>query len=189
MNRPDLTGLAPEALELLLEYDWPGNVRQLQSVIRQALLNSTGTVVTASNLPDFIHPLTDPADDHHSATLQVARSSLPSAGTGRASSNLQLRSDANSDTQPESLAETPHHDDFSLRQFIDERLQSGSHDLYAEVVEQMERRLFAKVLQFTGGNQSKAAEILGITRGKVRDRINSFNIQIDPTVSMGSDES
>jgi two-component system nitrogen regulation response regulator GlnG len=43
------------------------------------------------------------------------------------------------------------------------------------------------VLQETEGNQSKAAEILGITRGKVRDRIQSFGINVDTTVSTDPD--
>ena len=40
--------------ELLVNYDWPGNVRQLQSVVRQSLLNTTGTVIGSENLPGFI---------------------------------------------------------------------------------------------------------------------------------------
>ena len=43
-------GISPEAAEILARYDWPGNVRQLQSVIRQALLQATGPVL----LPEFL---------------------------------------------------------------------------------------------------------------------------------------
>ena len=48
----------------------------------------------------------------------------------------------------------------------------------------MERFLFTRVLQATDGNQSRAAEILGITRGKIRDRIAAFNIQLDKNVTI-----
>ena len=65
------------------------------------------------------------------------------------------------------------------------RLQAGSKDLYNELIEQVERRLFASVLEATAGNQSKTAEILGITRGKVRDRIATFDIQLDRTITLG----
>jgi two-component system nitrogen regulation response regulator GlnG len=51
---------------------------------------------------------------------------------------------------------------------------------------ELERYLFTRVLETTGGNQSRAAEILGITRGKVRDRIAAFNIQLDRTVTVGA---
>ncbi len=44
MNKNNLDGLSPSALSMLTNYHWPGNVRQLQSVVRQAVLNTTGTV-------------------------------------------------------------------------------------------------------------------------------------------------
>lgn len=43
--------ISPEALELLTNYSWPGNIRELQNVIRSALIASTGTVLLPSFLP------------------------------------------------------------------------------------------------------------------------------------------
>src|SRR5438132_8481420 len=37
--------VAPEALERLRHYPWPGNIRELQSVLKQALLQASGTVL------------------------------------------------------------------------------------------------------------------------------------------------
>ncbi len=34
----DISGLAPDAMSRLLEYDWPGNVRQLENVIERAMV-------------------------------------------------------------------------------------------------------------------------------------------------------
>ncbi len=76
------------------------------------------------------------------------------------------------------------HPDIDLKAFVERRLSGNSTDLYAEAVEAMERFLFTRVLRETGGNQSRAAEILGITRGKVRDRIAAFNISVDTNVSI-----
>ena len=39
--KPDLE-LAPEALDLMMEYDWPGNVRELENVIERAVVLTTG---------------------------------------------------------------------------------------------------------------------------------------------------
>jgi two-component system nitrogen regulation response regulator GlnG len=74
--------------------------------------------------------------------------------------------------------------DADLRGFIEQRLQCGSTNLYAEVVEMVERYLLTRVLQETGGNQKQAAEMLGITRGKVRDRIAAFEISVDKNVAI-----
>ncbi len=71
-----------------------------------------------------------------------------------------------------------------LRPFVDRRLAEQSTDLYAETLEAMERYLLTRVLDEVGGNQTRAAEILGITRGKIRDRIAQFGISLDKTVSL-----
>ena len=42
--------VAPETMERLRKYVWPGNIRQLQSVVKQALLNATGSVL----IPAFL---------------------------------------------------------------------------------------------------------------------------------------
>jgi two-component system nitrogen regulation response regulator GlnG len=51
----DVRGIAPEALELLRAYPWPGTVRELQSVIKQALLQTTGSVLLPEFLPPALH--------------------------------------------------------------------------------------------------------------------------------------
>ncbi|MCG6156412.1 sigma-54-dependent transcriptional regulator [Rubinisphaera margarita] len=66
--------------------------------------------------------------------------------------------------------------------FINSRLKANSTDLYAETLEIMEKLLLTRVLQHTGGNQTRASEILGITRGKIRDRIQTFGIRFDSNV-------
>ncbi len=45
------------------------------------------------------------------------------------------------------------------------------HDLYDKVVQRVERPLFELVLQHTGGNQLKAAEILGLNRNTLRKKL------------------
>src|ERR1700676_1904492 len=45
--------VAPEALERLRNYPWPGNIRELQSVLKQALLQASGTILLAAFLPDL----------------------------------------------------------------------------------------------------------------------------------------
>jgi two-component system nitrogen regulation response regulator GlnG len=44
--------ITPEARACLEAYDWPGNVRQLQGVLRYALIQSTGDVLTLDCLPE-----------------------------------------------------------------------------------------------------------------------------------------
>src|ERR1700720_679000 len=43
--------VAPEALERLCRCSWPGNIRELQSVLKQALLQARGTTLLPASLP------------------------------------------------------------------------------------------------------------------------------------------
>src|ERR1700680_4218207 len=47
----DVREAAPEALQRLRAYPWPGNIRELQSVLKQALLRSSGNVLLRNFLP------------------------------------------------------------------------------------------------------------------------------------------
>jgi DNA-binding NtrC family response regulator len=48
--------VAPDALERLVGHDWPGNVRQLQSVLKYALIRTAGEVLTLDCLPETFRP-------------------------------------------------------------------------------------------------------------------------------------
>ena len=75
----------------------------------------------------------------------------------------------------------------ALGQYVENRLQQGSENLYEESLRGMERLLLTRVLQQTGGNQLQAAKILGITRGSLRTKIRDLGITIARTVSTGED--
>ncbi len=48
--------VTPEVQRCLQAYDWPGNVRQLQSVLKYALIQATGEVITPECLPEALRP-------------------------------------------------------------------------------------------------------------------------------------
>jgi two-component system nitrogen regulation response regulator GlnG len=87
--------------------------------------------------------------------------------------------------QSAGVADTGHDlGEIDLRRFIDERLSGDSTDLYAETLEFMERYLVTRVLRECGGNQSKAAHILGITRGCLRNKVRSLKVSFDTLVQV-----
>ena len=67
---------------------------------------------------------------------------------------------------------------------MDERLEHGSTDLYAEALEFMERYVVTRVLRVCDGNQSKAARMLGITRGCLRSKVRALKVSIDTLVQV-----
>jgi Fis family transcriptional regulator len=50
-------------------------------------------------------------------------------------------------------------------------------DLYQLVMGEVEKPLFRAVLGYTKGNQSEAAEILGINRGTLRKKLKEYKLQ------------
>ena len=48
----DVRHVAPEAMTRLRDYSWPGNIRELQSVLKQALLQASGSVLLPTFLPE-----------------------------------------------------------------------------------------------------------------------------------------
>ena len=53
-------GLAPDALEMLMDYEWPGNVRELHNALERAAILCQGGLITVEHLslrpPSFVAP-------------------------------------------------------------------------------------------------------------------------------------
>jgi len=163
LNKVDIEGMSPECLDILMNYGWPGNVREMQSIVQQAVLNTIGPIIIPEFLPREVTQNGPVNSEFHSSWSQ---------------SRQRGAAESPSETAPEDLPSSIS----SLNQFIEEQLKSNSTDLYASVLRCMERYLFTRVLQATRGNQSQAAQILGVTRGTVRDRIAVFNISMEHNV-------
>ncbi|HQQ78226.1 MAG TPA: sigma-54 dependent transcriptional regulator [Thermoanaerobaculia bacterium] len=56
-----VASVSPEAMDLLVRHGWPGNVRQLESVVERAVLLCEGNVVTPADLPSEVRLNTAPA--------------------------------------------------------------------------------------------------------------------------------
>jgi DNA-binding NtrC family response regulator len=53
MGKPAME-LKPEVMEILTAYHWPGNIRELQNVIKRALMMSFGRILSLHDLPDDV---------------------------------------------------------------------------------------------------------------------------------------
>lgn len=53
----EIRDLSPETVVRLTQYDWPGNIRELESVIERAVLFCTGNVLTPDCLPEEFQSL------------------------------------------------------------------------------------------------------------------------------------
>lgn len=64
----------------------------------------------------------------------------------------------------------------SLDQYFKDLEGQPPHAIYDMVLACVEQPLIEYILDYTEGNQSKAAEILGINRNTLRKKIQQYNI-------------
>ncbi len=71
----DSKSFSREALELLIGYQWPGNIRELESTVSRAALSAPGRSIRASDI-EFLHASTTaaaPAGDHLPSLAEAER--------------------------------------------------------------------------------------------------------------------
>lgn len=68
------------------------------------------------------------------------------------------------------------HTEDALRNYFASLNGDRPGDLYDLVMGEVERPLFKAVMDYTDGNQSQAAGILGINRGTLRKKLKNYSI-------------
>ncbi|HEV3139796.1 MAG TPA: sigma 54-interacting transcriptional regulator, partial [Vicinamibacterales bacterium] len=69
-----ISGISREALELLMQHDWPGNIRELENVIERAVALETTKAILPDSLPRSVR------GDHPRVGATVAPEVLPDSG-------------------------------------------------------------------------------------------------------------
>ena len=64
----------------------------------------------------------------------------------------------------------------SIKRYLHELEDTEPSEMYAMVLSQIEQPLLESVLEHTGGNQSRAAEYLGLNRGTLRKKLRIYNL-------------
>ncbi len=111
--------IQPEAIRLLCEYPWKGNVRELENIIERSVILCSNHQITASDLPNQI------------------RQSLPST--------------INLEGIPEGAG-------------------------LAETLTAVEKRMIQRAMKLSGNVQTKAAQLLGIGKSGLNQKLKKFNL-------------
>ena len=64
----------------------------------------------------------------------------------------------------------------SIKRYLHELEDTEPSEMYAMVLSQIEQPLLESVLEHTGGNQSRAAEYLGLNRGTLRKKLRAYDL-------------
>jgi DNA-binding NtrC family response regulator len=115
-NKKPIRGFTQEAREMLLRYEYPGNVRELENIIERAVVLSRDDVIGRADLPLTMHNLEEVGNE---------LASLPA------------------------------------------------------VMEGVERRMIREALARSGGIQTRAAELLGISERALCYKLNKYGLYED----------
>jgi DNA-binding NtrC family response regulator len=88
----EITGISPDALDLLLRYSWPGNVRELQHAVERAVILTAGSTLLASGFSGVRDALNEQSRRAAPAATPAAHGAADVAGPDPAGQPVLLRS-------------------------------------------------------------------------------------------------
>ena len=56
LHDKNISGISPDALNILMSYDYSGNVRELENIIEHGCVLCPGSLIRAKDLPDWLRP-------------------------------------------------------------------------------------------------------------------------------------
>lgn len=125
----NISGFTSEAVDMMVNYKWKGNIRELRNVIERVVLLESNNIINKESI-SFLKPI---------GISKPAGKELPGLKPGE--HYLEI---------------------------------SNEGATMANVL----RDMIVKTLKISGGNQIKAAKLMGISRAKLRYRIEQLNISI-----------
>lgn len=144
--------VSSNAMQLLNDYDWPGNVAELKSVLQGVLTESRGAVLATDSLVRF---------------LDLGRSTAFDFDTKQLNSKI-----VHAAVQETSINKSESGQTWDLRAFVDQQVALGTERLYEQVIGILDEKLLHLIMQHTNGNRVRAAKLLGITRTSLRRKMN-----------------
>ncbi|HSI44866.1 MAG TPA: sigma-54 dependent transcriptional regulator [Methylophilus sp.] len=139
--------LSPETISLLMEYPWPGNIRELENVIHRAVLVSMTDTLSPKdlNLPKISFNASHVITDEHYSVAAPAIGKI-------------------SYEQQSSL--------YKLESVLEELFEQGADNLY----ELINGTTVSKAFEHSKNNQVHTAKLLGISRNILRARLKELNL-------------
>lgn len=141
----DLRRFSDGALELMRKNPWPGNVRQLENVVKRLVITGQELEISPSELETVLGSTTRVGDAHL----------VSEAGTLSESVSRHVR-----------------------RYFELHGVELPPPGVYQRILREVEGPLLEVALEYTGGNQARCADLLGINRNTLRKKTLGLDIHV-----------
>ena len=152
-------GVEPDVMDLLLSYDYRGNVRELENIIEHSATLELGHRITMDALPAYLRngyrdgqisgEVPQPPIDQTAQEPEISRESPEDLSVNTPLVNLEELSG----------------------------LKIGDGIELEHIVEDLERSLIEQSLAKTNGNKTEAAKLLGISFRSMRYRLKKYNME------------
>ncbi len=183
-----IEGISDEALELLCQYPWPGNIRELENLVERILLFADGPRIERSDLPESfrggaaggapsaagaVHPGAQVSVGGAGMAGHAVTGAHPGAGAGAGalgaggSAGMQA-------TVAGGSAGAPLPSEHAGTAAPGE---GGLKDLVRAKAAEVERDLIVRALEETGGNVTRAARLLQISRKSLQTKMKEFGLR------------
>ncbi|MEM7300938.1 MAG: sigma-54 dependent transcriptional regulator [Pseudomonadota bacterium] len=163
-GRSHITGISASAIELLLAYDWPGNIRQLENAVFRAVVMCDGKELTIDDFPQIVAQL---PDFEPSLTEEVAPKEALPQSVSSASDERQLDTHSRAVEKLAGIS-TP----FAMVPMMD--TDGSVRDLVS-----VEEDLIRFAIDHHKGRMTKVASSLGIGRSTLYRRLKELGIDPD----------
>jgi two-component system response regulator AtoC len=150
-NKPYVE-LSPEVVELFAQHDWPGNIRELENLIKRAVVLGANATIRKELM--------------HALAMSAHRQAYGAAGAPRADAQTVHASAADANGNGNGHGDARRASRPTPAELATAAAEAGNYslkDVSREAARQAERELIAKMLQQTRWNRKETAEILGIS--------------------------
>lgn len=197
-HRLNFVGFTSDATELLLDYEWQGNVRELRNVIESLIVLERSEKINASTLMKYLQmpptpsvssslvPISQPVQksaDHLIQQELIYRALLQlQADMNDVKSLLLKLSERQTEVEPKAkqpllLPEPEKPREESLRELLQSFYDRRSDEENPPSLQELERYAIEQTLKRVGGSRRKAAKLLGITERTLYRKINEYDLQ------------
>ncbi len=158
-----VTHIDPEAVEALVAYDWPGNIRELENVLERAVVLADGPAVMFDDLPQELRQPVRRRLRPRLPAMTASTAIVPHDPTSIEPTDFRSRTPVGSDQFPDSAWASGGSE------------QSPGEDWNSEFVA-YERQRLVDALNEAKGNKSVAARLLGMPRSTFFSKVKKHGI-------------
>jgi two-component system nitrogen regulation response regulator GlnG len=170
----DAKRISESALQRLVAFDFPGNVRQLENVCHWITVMAPAQVVEVEDLPPELLAVSRSLG---AAAATPALNPLPAADSGLAAAAAVPAASASSASP--GLAAEPEDWVAGMEREVRALLASGQEGVWDALTRRFEARMIAAALDVTRGRRIEAAQRLGIGRNTITRKIQELGLDAD----------